>query len=53
LLGEFFRKEQTGGRLLLAATVVALLWVNLAEDSYEAVWSASAAVGPEWLHLDL
>jgi NhaA family Na+:H+ antiporter len=52
-LGEFFREEQTGGRLLLVATAVALLWANVAGDSYEAVWSTSAAVGPEWLHLDL
>jgi NhaA family Na+:H+ antiporter len=52
-LGEFFRDEQTGGRLLLVATAVALLWANLAGDSYETVWSASAAIGPAWLHLDL
>jgi len=37
----------------LLATAVALLWANVAGDSYHAVWEASAAVGPEWLHLDL
>ena len=53
LLADFLRQETTGGKLLLAATAAALLWANLAGESYEAVWSAGAAIGPGWLHLDL
>ena len=30
---EFLRQETTGGRLLLIATAVALVWANLAGDS--------------------
>ena len=52
-LGEFLREETTGGRLLILATFAALLWANLAGDSYRAVWGTHLAVGPEWLHLDL
>jgi NhaA family Na+:H+ antiporter len=37
---DFLREETTGGKLLLAATAVALLWANLAADSYDAVWGA-------------
>ena len=50
---EFLRRETTGGQLLLAATAIALLWANLAEDSYASFWSTQAALGPDWLHLDL
>ena len=50
---EFLRQETTGGQLLLVATAIALLWANLAEDSYASFWSTSAALGPDWLHLDL
>jgi len=53
VLSEFLREETTGGRLLLVATAVALLWANLAGDSYRAVWGAVLAVGPDWLHLEL
>jgi NhaA family Na+:H+ antiporter len=52
-LGEFLRRETTGGKLLVLATAAALLWANLAGGSYERVWQARVAVGPEWLHLDL
>ena len=52
-LAEFLREETTGGKLLLAATALALLWANLAEDSYRSVWAATADLGPGWLHLDL
>ena len=52
-LAEFLREETTGGKLLLGATLVALLWANLAGSSYEAVWDAHAAIGPDWLKLDL
>jgi NhaA family Na+:H+ antiporter len=52
-LSEFLREETTSGKLLLVATAVALLWANVAEDSYRAVWDARAAIGPDWLQLDL
>lgn len=52
-LADFLRQETTGGKLLLLATAIALLWANLAESAYVAVWSTELAVGPEWLHLDL
>jgi Na+:H+ antiporter, NhaA family len=52
-LADFLRQETTGGKLLLLATAIALLWANLAEPAYMAVWSTELAVGPQWLHLDL
>ncbi|GAA0936979.1 Na+/H+ antiporter NhaA [Virgisporangium aurantiacum] len=52
-LAAFLRQETSGGKLLLLATAAALLWANLAGGSYEAVWQARLAVGPDWLHLDL
>ncbi len=50
-LGEFLREETTGGRLLLAATLVALLWANLAPGTYERLWGLE--FGPHWAHLHL
>ncbi len=50
-LADTLRDERTGGLLLLAGAVVALLWANLAPDSYEAV--SGTVVGPAALHLDL
>jgi NhaA family Na+:H+ antiporter len=52
-LAEFLREETTGGKLLLLATAAALLWANLASDSYRQVWDADLSLGPEWLHLHL
>ena len=52
-LTDFLREETTTGKLLLVATAVALLWANLAGDSYAAVWETRVAIGPEWLELDL
>ncbi|MEV4516837.1 Na+/H+ antiporter NhaA [Dactylosporangium sp. NPDC049525] len=55
MLLEFLRLETTGGRLLLLATGVALLWANLPGGSYEQFWSLrppSSAV-LDALHLDL
>ena len=52
-LADYLREETTGGKLLLAATAVALLWANVAGDSYSTVWSTELALGPEALHLDL
>lgn len=52
-LAEFLRQETTGGQLLLVATAIALIWANVAEDSYRSVWDTHVAIGPEALHLDL
>jgi NhaA family Na+:H+ antiporter len=45
------RDETTGGFVLLVATAAALLWANLATDSYLAV--GGTVIGPAALHLDL
>lgn len=50
-LADTLRDERTGGVLLLIGAVAALLWANLAPDSYEAV--SGTVVGPAALHLDL
>ena len=52
-IADFLRQETTGGKFLLAATAVALVWANLAGDSYLSVWGTETAIGPDWLHLDL
>jgi NhaA family Na+:H+ antiporter len=52
-LAIYLREETSGGKLLLLATVVALLWANVSESSYSGVWDAYAGFGPDWLHLDL
>jgi NhaA family Na+:H+ antiporter len=52
-LADFLREETTGGKLLLLATAVALLWANLDDGSYTSLWGQHFAIGPEWLHLDL
>lgn len=52
-LGDFLREETTGGKLLLLATAVALLWANVAGDAYESFWNFEPQVAPAWLHLDL
>ncbi|MEV4138710.1 Na+/H+ antiporter NhaA [Dactylosporangium sp. NPDC049742] len=55
MLLEFLRLETTGGRLLLVATGLALLWANLPGGTYEQFWSlrppSSALL--DALHLDL
>jgi Na+:H+ antiporter, NhaA family len=50
---KFIREETNGGKLLLVATAIALLWANLAGDAYTSVWQAGAHVGPDWLKLHL
>jgi Na+:H+ antiporter, NhaA family len=50
---QFIREETNGGKLLLAATAIALVWANLAGGSYSAVWNADASLGPGWLRLHL
>ncbi len=52
-LADFLREETNGGKLLLAGTALALVWANLSESSYTAVWDAHAGLGPQWLKLDL
>lgn len=52
-LGDFLRQETTGGRLLLLATAVALIWANAAPGTYAHVWGAEVGLGPDWLHLHL
>lgn len=37
VLPEYFRSETNGGLIMLAATVLALLWANLHQSSYAAV----------------
>jgi NhaA family Na+:H+ antiporter len=51
-LAEYLREETTGGQLLLIASAIALLWANLAPDSYTDFWTAYIP-GPESLHLHL
>jgi NhaA family Na+:H+ antiporter len=48
---DTLREERVGGALLLAGTVVALLWANVDPTSYTAV--SDTVVGPAALHLDL
>ncbi|MBO3083152.1 Na+/H+ antiporter NhaA [Cellulomonas fengjieae] len=48
---DTLREERVGGALLLAGTVVALLWANLDPSSYAGV--SDRVVGPAALHLDL
>ncbi|MFC7565593.1 Na+/H+ antiporter NhaA [Actinomadura namibiensis] len=50
-LADFFRREATGGQMLLGATALALLWANLAPGVYDDLWGTK--VGPDWLHLRL
>ncbi|MEV6861233.1 Na+/H+ antiporter NhaA [Streptosporangium subroseum] len=50
-LAEALRAETVGGVLMLLATVAALVWANVANDSYEAL--RTATFGPEALHLHL
>ena len=52
-LADFLRQETTGGRLLLLATAVALLWANVAGDWYTSFWDVETSLGTGWLHLDL
>lgn len=52
-LAEFLREETNGGKLMLLATVAALLWANTAHDSYATLWATGVAIGPDWLQLDL
>jgi NhaA family Na+:H+ antiporter len=52
-LAEFLRQETAGGKLLLAATALALLWANISPDGYQRFWDTELGGGPHWLHLHL
>jgi Na+/H+ antiporter NhaA len=42
-LREFLRNETGGATVLLAATVTALVWVNVDASSYEGLWNSVLA----------
>ncbi|MGV9302340.1 Na+/H+ antiporter NhaA [Nonomuraea sp. NPDC003727] len=50
-LAEALRTETLGGIIMLLATLAALVWANVAYDSYEAL--RTATFGPAALHLDM
>jgi Na+/H+ antiporter NhaA len=54
-LREFLRTETGGAAALLAAAVAGLLWVNVHESSYDAVWSATLSIdlGGSGIAMDL
>ncbi|MCO5973155.1 Na+/H+ antiporter NhaA [Actinoallomurus soli] len=54
-LREFLRTETGSAMVLLAATIVALVWANVDPSSYERLWHAalSIRVGGSGLSLDL
>ncbi len=52
-LTDFLHDEAAGGVALLLATVAALLWANLAGDSYSASWAQKLKVGVGGAALDL
>ena len=43
-LRRFLRTETGGAAVLLAATVVALVWVNADQGSYDRVWNATLSL---------
>lgn len=45
---KFVRKVATGGFLLFASTIIALIWANLAQESYHTFWHTelSIHIGP-------
>ncbi|HEX6460402.1 MAG TPA: Na+/H+ antiporter NhaA [Thermoleophilaceae bacterium] len=54
-LRDYLTTETGGALALLAATLVALLWANVAPHSYESVWTTrlSITVGSSGISLDL
>ena len=54
-LSRFLRTESGSAAVLLAATVAALIWANVAGASYQAVWSTelSIRVGDSGVAMDL
>src|SRR5919106_6020202 len=51
-LERFLREEAGSGALLLAAAVAALVWSNIATDSYEDFWTIDVRVAVGSLSLD-
>ena len=43
-LREFLRTETGGAAVLLAATTVALVWVNVDASSYDSLWRTKLSV---------
>jgi Na+/H+ antiporter NhaA len=43
-LRQFLRTETGSAAVLLAATLAALLWVNVSASSYQAVWGTRLAI---------
>ncbi|MGE0028728.1 MAG: Na+/H+ antiporter NhaA, partial [Thermoleophilia bacterium] len=41
---QFTRLEIAGGVVLLAASVIALIWANVATGSYESFWSTDVTI---------
>jgi NhaA family Na+:H+ antiporter len=52
-LEEFLSTETLGGILLLVAALAALLWANLAGDSYRNFWSSHVVINLDVVSLDL
>ena len=54
-LREFLRTETGGAAVLLAATITALVWVNVDTSSYNDLWGANLSItlGDEGIALDL
>src|SRR5918999_1943952 len=54
-LREFLRTETGGAAVLLAATVAALVWVNVHASSYDSLWSTELTIdlGGAEIALDL
>lgn len=52
-VARFLRIEAAGGILMLLGTLVALVWFNVAADSYESFWRTGAAIDVGGFHLDL
>ncbi len=52
-LRDFLRTEAAGGIVLVLATMVALVWANLATGSYDDLWSTVFTVGTAEHHLSL
>jgi NhaA family Na+:H+ antiporter len=44
-LAEFLRTEAGASVVLLAATVAALIWANVAPESYETTWATRVTFG--------
>src|SRR5215212_6856989 len=54
-LREFLRTETSGALVLLAAAIAALVWVNVDESSYDALWGMTLSIdlGGAGVALDL